>query len=695
MRSSEPAPLPKGSTRTTRGCAFILLGVVLPLLLLPAGAGIFADAQRRERDLARHLDNAMQLARERLPAMVQHGDRAMLETFLTSLLLDERVVLARIIDENGPVAAQVRPGSEDPAAMRRMAIDQMGAMYLSRKTAIHAAGQPVGEFQIVASRQRLKQTVYRQLYRLAALVLLVGAATGMAVGMIVQRFHVKPLLELRHSVARMTDGDFEAAVARCGQGAIGEVAHALNRMRAAVQQRIKTLRGDKTRLEAHNRTLEQKAAQRAAALAQSAEELQALSNVSCTLCATLDIERVLTRIVRQAVHLSQSDAGTLYECEADEQRFVPRINCGLSDCYIARMRQGGPRPGDQSAISQSFRKRAPYQIPDLNKFLSYPLAYVREAGYRALLAVPLMRDERLIGGLVVRRKAPGLFPDRVVELLQAFAAQSVIAIDNARLFCDLEEKRQALALASRHKSEFLANMSHELRTPLNAIMGYTELILDDIYGAVPERIREILERVQCNARHLRNIITDLLDLSKIEAGRLTLAMDDYALDDIVHTAMMTVEALAAEKKLALHATLPAHLPTGRGDPQRIAQVLLNLLGNAIKFTEEGEIVITVTEDQGTFTVAVSDTGCGIADDECRHIFNEFHQVDGSSTRAKEGTGLGLGIARRIVEMHGGTIWVQSKLKRGSVFRFTLPVRARGPGEAVPQAIDRHRTDHHA
>ncbi len=693
MRSSEPAPLPKGSTRTTRRCAFILLGVVLPLLLLPVGAGIFADAQRRERDLVRHLDNAMQLARERLPAMVQHGDRAMLETFLTTLLLDERVVLARIIDENGPVAAQVRPGSEGPAAMGRMAIDQMGAMYLSRRAAIHAAGQPVGEFQIVASRQRLKQTVHRQLYRLAALVLLVGAATWMAVGMIVRRFHVKPLLELRHSVARMTDGDFEAAVARCGQGAIGEVAHAFNRMRAAVQQRIKTLRDDKTRLEAHNRTLEQKAAQRAAALAQSAEELQALSNVSCTLCATLDIERVLTRIVRQAVHLSQSDAGTLYECEADEQRFVPRINCGLSDCYIARMRQGGPRPGDQSAISQSFRKRAPYQIPDLNKFLSYPLAYVREAGYRALLAVPLMRHERLIGGLVVRRKAPGPFPDRVVELLQAFAAQSVIAIDNARLFCDLEEKRQALALASRHKSEFLANMSHELRTPLNAIMGYTELILDDIYGAVPERIREILERVQCNARHLRNIINDLLDLSKIEAGRLTLAMDDYALDDIVHTAMMTVEALAAEKKLALHATLPAHLSTGRGDPQRIAQVLLNLLGNAIKFTEEGEIVITVTEDQNTFTVAVSDTGCGIADDECRQIFNEFHQVDGSSTRVKEGTGLGLAIARRIVEMHGGAIWVESELKRGSVFRFTLPVKAREPGEASPQALGSRRTDH--
>ena len=165
MRTSEPAPLPKGRTRTTRRCAFILLGVVLPLLLLPAGAGIFADAQRRERDLARHLDNAMHLARERLPAMVQHGDRAMLESFLTTLLLDERVVLARIIDVNGPVATQVRPGSEGPAAMKRMAIDRMGAMYLSRRTALHAAGQPVGEFQIVASRQRLKQTVYRQLDR--------------------------------------------------------------------------------------------------------------------------------------------------------------------------------------------------------------------------------------------------------------------------------------------------------------------------------------------------------------------------------------------------------------------------------------------------------------------------------------------------------------------------------------------------
>ena len=239
---------------------------------------------------------------------------------------------------------------------------------------------------------------------------------------------------------------------------------------------------------------------------------------------------------------------------------------------------------------------------------------------------------------------------------------------------ELNEAFQQIEIANKHKSEFLANMSHELRTPLNAILGYTELIEDRIYGDVPEKIQEILERVGENGRHLLSLINDVLDLSKIEAGRLTLSLNDYSMQDLVQTVITSVESLAAEKNLTLKAKVPSDLVTGKGDEQRIAQVFLNLVGNAIKFTDEGEVGIEVATSNSSFRVSVFDTGPGLSEDDRQGIFGEFRQVDGSSTRKKGGTGLGLSIARRIVEMHGGSIWVESTLGKGSTFCFTLPIR---------------------
>jgi signal transduction histidine kinase len=286
----------------------------------------------------------------------------------------------------------------------------------------------------------------------------------------------------------------------------------------------------------------------------------------------------------------------------------------------------------------------------------------------------LLREDRLIGGLVVRRRAPGQFQKETVELLQTFATQSALAIQNARLFRAIEAKGRELEIASKHKSEFLANMSHELRTPLNAILGYTELILDNIYGDVPENIQEVLDRVEKNGRHLLGLINDVLDLSKIEAGQLVLSLDDYSMKEVVHTVFTSVESLAAEKNLELKVSVSPGVSKGKGDQQRISQVLLNLVGNAIKFTEEGEIRIEATASNDTYVVSVSDTGLGLSEADRQRVFEEFHQVDGSSTRKKGGTGLGLSIAKRIVEMHGGRIWVESTVGKGSTFWFTLPVR---------------------
>jgi signal transduction histidine kinase len=330
--------------------------------------------------------------------------------------------------------------------------------------------------------------------------------------------------------------------------------------------------------------------------------------------------------------------------------------------------------GDSTIIGQAAQNRAPGQIPDLAKVDDYPLPYLQEAGYRALLALPLLREDRLIGGLIVRRKTAGEFPTPVVDLLQTFAAQSVVAIHNAQLFREIEEKGQELEIANKHKSEFLANMSHELRTPLNAILGYSELIIDSIYGEVPEKIREVLERVEKNGRHLLTLINDVLDLSKIEAGRLTLSLNDYSMQDIIQTVFNSVEALAMEKKLDLKMIVPNDLIRGKGDGQRIAQVILNLLGNAIKFTDQGEVRVEVGLSNESFLVTVSDTGPGLSETDQAKIFEEFQQADGSSTRKKGGTGLGLSISKKIIEMHGGKIGVESTLGTGSKFWFTLPIK---------------------
>jgi signal transduction histidine kinase len=251
---------------------------------------------------------------------------------------------------------------------------------------------------------------------------------------------------------------------------------------------------------------------------------------------------------------------------------------------------------------------------------------------------------------------------------------------------DLRNAKEAADMANVAKSQFLINIGHELRTPLNIILGYTELIWDNIYGEVPEKIREVLQRVEKNGRNLLGLINEVLDISKMEAGRLTLSLGNYSMGELVRTASTIVEALAAEKHLALKVTVPSDLPLGRGDERRLTQVLLNLVGNAIKFTDAGEVKVEVATSDGAFLVSVADTGPGILATDQQLIFEDFRQADSSSTRAKGGTGLGLSIAKRIVELHGGHIWVESSPGKGSTFRFTVPIRVElDKADMVPTA----------
>jgi GAF domain-containing protein len=410
-------------------------------------------------------------------------------------------------------------------------------------------------------------------------------------------------------------------------------------------------------------------------LARSVDELTALGEVSRALSSTLDLESVLNTIVSRASQLAGTSACSVYEYDEVTEEFRWRASANLDE-EVAAVARRTPIGKGASAQARMVTTREPVQIADIRAEETYgsPLRDVLlRTGVRAVLAVPLLRDDRLVGGLTVNRKTPGAFPPEVVELLKTFAAQSALAINNARLFREIEEKSRQLEIASQHKSQFLANMSHELRTPLNAILGYTELIVDNIYGEVPERMREVLERVDKSGRHLLGLINDILDLSKIEAGQLTLALGPYSMDGVAQTVATQVGALAAEKRLDFELVLGEDLPIGQGDERRLIQVLLNLVGNAIKFTDAGKIVVRVEAADGDYVVSVTDTGPGIAEADREKIFEEFQQADTTRAKAKGGTGLGLAISRRIVAMHGGRLWVESTLGEGSTFSFTVPV----------------------
>jgi len=414
---------------------------------------------------------------------------------------------------------------------------------------------------------------------------------------------------------------------------------------------------------------------RTAELSRSVAELKALGQVSQAVNSSLDLKTVLDTIRGHACEMSDTGGGAIYVLNEESGELLLEAGHNMTQEHLAAVRQHPIRLGDP-VVGECAARGEAVQMADVSgEVRAYPLfGILQRAGFRALLAVPLLHQGRAIGALLVRRRRPGAFAPDIVSLLQSFASQSSLAIFNARLFREIEQKSEQLAVASQHKSQFLANMSHELRTPLNAILGYAELMLDGLYGDLPAKTKEVLDRVQKNGKHLLGLINDVLDLSKIEAGQLVLSLDEYCLKDMIQTVVSATESLASAKKLPLRVEVADNMPLGRGDARRIAQVLLNLVGNAIKFTDTGEVRIVARMANGMFSVAVADTGPGIPAAEQARIFHEFHQVDSSNTKKKGGTGLGLAIAKRIVELHGGRIWVKSDPGNGATFHIELPVK---------------------
>jgi len=414
---------------------------------------------------------------------------------------------------------------------------------------------------------------------------------------------------------------------------------------------------------------------RTADLTRSVGQLTALGDVGRAVSSTLDLDTVLTTIVSRAVQLAEMDAGGIYEYDETAEVFRLRATQNLPEEFLAIARPMAIRKGE-GTTGRLAVTREPVQIPDITAVDAYQ-SRLRDVllrlGLRAVLAVPLLAEDHIVGSLIVARARPGDFPSDMIDLLKTFATQSALAIQNARLFREIEDKSRQLEVASQHKSEFLANMSHELRTPLNAIIGFSEVLGERMFGELNEKQDEYLKDIHASGQHLLSLINDILDLSKIEAGRMELELTDFDLPTAIDNALMLVRERAGRRGITLQMRVDSQLGQIRADERKVRQIVLNLLSNAIKFTPEGgRIEVLAAPKNGFVEVSVSDTGVGIAPEDQETVFEEFRQV-GTAAKKVEGTGLGLTLCRKFVELHGGKIWVESELGAGSTFTFTLPL----------------------
>ncbi len=424
-----------------------------------------------------------------------------------------------------------------------------------------------------------------------------------------------------------------------------------------------------TELQEKNRALTQAHAQVTEALEQqtaTAEILRVISN------SPTDVQPVFDAIARNAVALCGGIRALVLRFDGTMLHIAGHHN--IDSGGVEQIRRAFPRHASRDyPVDRAFLDRSVVHVPDLQAATEFPASTARQRGVRSMLAVPLLREQEAVGVISLARDVVGSFSTQQIEVLRTFADQAVIAIENVRLFKELEAANRNLAAASQHKSEFLANMSHELRTPLNAIIGFSEVLTERMFGELNEKQAEYLKDIYASGTHLLSLINDILDLSKIEAGRMELELTDFDLPQAIDNALTLIRERAGRRGIALHQSVEERLGEMRGDERKVKQVLLNLLSNALKFTPEGgRVAVLARVVDGMAEISVTDTGVGIAQEDQEAVFEEFRQV-GASAAKQEGTGLGLALCRKFIELHGGKIWITSQVGVGSTFTFRLPV----------------------
>jgi len=526
---------------------------------------------------------------------------------------------------------------------------------------------------------------------LIAAVVLSLLSSILIVWLYVGRSIVSRLTALSRSMLAIAEGNLAANLPTGGSDEIAEMGRVVEVLRKNTFERDELLI---ERAQAADR-LEKQVEERTAELAQSVKELRALGEVSQAVNSTIDLQTVLSTIIAKAVQLSGTEAGTIYVFDEASQEFQVHASYGMNEDLIAAVKARHIRLGE-TMVSQAALQRRPMQLADAKQDTSsLVLDVIQRAGFRALLTVPLLGADRIVGALVVRRKEPGEFPQSAIDLLETFGAQSVLAIQNARLFHEIEEKSHQVEVASEHKSQFLASMSHELRTPLNAIIGLTEMMVTNAARFGTEKALEPLNRVHRAGSHLLGLINQVLDLSKIEAGKLELSPESVNLAPLIDEVIGTARQLAEQNKNRLVVEADGNLGVVTVDPMRLRQILLNLLSNACKFAKEGEVALRVrkvADGRSWIEFAVSDTGIGMTAEQQAKLFQEFSQADSSTARRFGGTGLGLAITRKLARMMGGDVTVASDPGKGSVFTIRLPGSTDIPARTFAEGGRRPHTD---
>jgi signal transduction histidine kinase/ActR/RegA family two-component response regulator len=412
---------------------------------------------------------------------------------------------------------------------------------------------------------------------------------------------------------------------------------------------------------------------RSAELATKVDQLEALSEVGEAVRSSLDLDEVLATIVTNAVRLTGTDGGSLMEYDESTGVFSVRCAYGSSQALLDRLQEVRIER-ETTLVGRAALEGRPMEVADLDEVdLDAHLQVLYDDGWRSVLAVPLLRQDQMLGALVIRRRTTGGFSSDTVELLQTFASQSALAIVNARLYRELATKTAELEVASQHKSEFLASMSHELRTPLNAVIGFSEVLLDQMFGPVNERQRDYLRDIWTSGRHLLELLNEILDLSKVEAGQMELEYARFSVPDCLEYGLSLMRERAAQHRIELTLDVAAGVDEIEADELRLKQVVVNLLSNAVKFTPDGgHVRLSATTENADLCVAVTDDGIGVPEADRERIFASFQQ-GGRGVAREEGTGLGLTLCRRIVELFGGRMWLESAVGEGSTFGFAIPL----------------------